>query len=162
MQLPEANIRCSSYLIAEMEADCPQCRRPCRILAVALPPSHETLEEGGWQKVDAHAFIFHIATLPPAVGRTLLERCAGFRQDCFAGSGQSVWVNHCPHCARMFSDDELHCEPGAFMPTDAREAQAILLTPVEQPFSALAAGYALEPEFFASMRKGKWPSTSLI
>lgn len=152
MQLPEANIRSSSYLIAEMQADCPRCRRLCRIFALALPPSHETLEEGEWQKVDANAFIFQIGSLPHAVSGVLLERCAGFRQDCVAGSEQFTWVNHCPHCAKILSDDELHCEPGAFMPSDALEAQAILLTRVEQPFSALAAGYALEPEFFASMR----------
>jgi hypothetical protein len=37
------------------------------------------------------------------------------------------------------------------MPSDALEAQAISLTRVERDFSAVAAGYALEPEFFASM-----------
>jgi hypothetical protein len=47
------------------------------------------------------------------------------------------------------------------MPSSTREAQAISLTKVEQPFSAFAAGYALDPEFFASMRRltTKWPST---
>ena len=53
---------------------------------------------------------------------------------------------------RVFSEDELHCEPGGFMPSDALEAQGISLTQVEQPFSACAAGYALDPEFFAAMR----------
>lgn len=152
MQLPEANIRSSSYLVAEMQARCPQCSRLCRVIALALPPNHETLEEGEWQKVDANAFIFFIASLPQAISQLLLERCAGFRQACAADSAQCTWANHCPHCARMFSDDELYCEPGSFMPSDTLEAQAILLTLVEQPFSALAAGYALEPEFFASMR----------
>jgi hypothetical protein len=46
----------------------------------------------------------------------------------------------------------LHCELGGFMPSDVLEAQAISLTLVRQAFSAVAAGYALEPEFFASMR----------
>jgi hypothetical protein len=152
MQLLGANIRSSGYLIAEVQARCPRCSRFCRVLALALPPNHETLEGGEWQKVDANAFIFYIASLPHAISRLLLERCAGFHQACIAGSAQSTWVNHCPHCARTLSDDELHCEPGAFMPSDILEAQAISLTLVEGPFSALAAGYALEPELFASMR----------
>ena len=152
MQLPDANIRSSSYLIAEMQVRCPQCSRICRVLAIALPPSHETLEEGEWQKVDAPAFIFHVASLPDAISQHLLERCAGFHPGCVADSAQSNWANHCPGCARTFSDDELHCEPGAFMPGDALEAQAISLTHMPQAFSTLAAGYALDPEFFASMR----------
>jgi hypothetical protein len=52
----------------------------------------------------------------------------------------------------VINDDELHCEPGGFMPSDALEARAISLTRVRQAFGALASGYALEPEFFASMR----------
>lgn len=152
MQLPDVNIRSSSYLIAETQARCPQCSRPCRVLALSMPPNHETLEDGEWQKVDASAFIFHIARLPDAVSRHLLERCAEFHQTSCADPAQSNWANHCPHCAGVFSDDELHCEPGGFMPSDALEAQTISLTHVHQVFSALAAGYALDPEFFASMR----------
>jgi hypothetical protein len=152
MQLPDANIRSSSYLIAEMQARCPQCGRPCRVLALSVPANHETLEEGEWQKVDANAFIFHIARLPDAVSRLLLEHCAEFHQTGGADPVHSNWANRCPHCAGVFSDDELHCEPGGFMPSDALEAQAISLTKVEQAFSAVAAGYALDPEFFASMR----------
>jgi hypothetical protein len=52
----------------------------------------------------------------------------------------------------VLSDDQLHCEPGGFMPSDALEARSISLTLVRQDFSALASGYALEPEFFAFMR----------
>lgn len=152
MHLPDANIRSSSYLIAEMQARCPQCSRLCRVLALALPPKHETLEEGEWQKAGVNAFIFYIASLPPAISRHLLERCAEFHQACVTDPAQCTWANHCPHCARMLSDDELHCEPGAFMPGDAHAAQAISLTHVQQPFSAIAGGYAPDPEFFASMR----------
>jgi hypothetical protein len=153
MQLPHANIRSSSYLIAEMQAQCPRCSRSCRVLALALPPNHEALDDGEWQKVDANAFIFHISDLPDAISRHLLERSPDFHLACDSDPAQSNWANYCPHCAGMFSDDEQHCEPGGFMPRDALEAQAISLTHVQQPFSAVAAGYALDPEFFASMRR---------
>jgi hypothetical protein len=152
MSVPGANIRSSSYYVAETQAQCAQCGRYCRVLGLALPPNHETLDDGEWQQVEANAFIFHIAALPDAVGRHLLEHAAGFHQTCGDDPSESFWANHCPHCASVFSDDALHCEPGGFMPSDALEAQSISLTHVRQAFSALAAGYALEPEFFASMR----------
>jgi hypothetical protein len=153
MQLPNANIRSSSYLIAETEIQCTQCGRPARVLAIGLPPNHEALTDGEWQRVDANAFIFYVGGLPDAVSRLLVERSAEFHQTRDTDPGESHWSNHCQHCAVVFSDDELHCEPGGIMPSSTREAQAISLTKVEQAFSAFAAGYALEPEFFASMRR---------
>jgi hypothetical protein len=153
MQLPNANIRSSSYLIADTQVRCAQCSRPARVLALALPPNHETLTDGEWQKVDANAFIFYVGGLPDEVSRLLLERSAVFHQTCGADPEQSHWANHCPHCGGIFSDDELHCEPGGFMPSSTLGAQAISLTNVEQAFSAFAAGYALDPEFFASMHR---------
>jgi hypothetical protein len=153
MQLPDANVRSSGYLIAEMQARCPQCSRPCRVLALALPPMHETLADGEWQKVDANAFIFYVASLPDPVSQLLRERSVNFIQTCGDDPAESHWANRCAHCAAVFSDDELHCEPGGFMPSDALGAQAISLTHVPMDFSAFAAGYALDPEFFASMRR---------
>ncbi len=152
MQLPDANIRSSSYLVAETRSICARCRRPCRVLALVVPPNHEMLVEGEWQRVDANAFIFHIAALPDAISRHLFECCAQFHQVGGNGPAGSNWANHCPQCAGVFSDDELHCEPGGFMPSDPLEARAISMTHVQQAFSALVAGYAPEPEFFASMR----------
>jgi len=153
MQSPDTNVRSSSYYIAEMQARCAQCSRPCRVLALALPPNHETLDDGEWQKVDANAFIFYVAGLPDAISRYLLERSPEFHQTCGADPALSNWANHCPRCAGKFSDDELHCELGGFMPSEALEAHAISLTHVQQAFSAVAAGYALDPEYFASMRR---------
>jgi hypothetical protein len=153
MQLPNANIRASSYLIAETQMQCSQCSRAARVLAIGLPPNHESLTDGEWQKVDANAFIFYVGGLPDAVSRLLVEHSAEFHRTCGTDPAESLWANHCPHCAGIFSDDELHCEPGGFMPGSTLEAQAISLTKVDQPFSAFAAGYALGPEFFASMRR---------
>jgi hypothetical protein len=117
-----------------------------------LPPNHETLDEGEWQKVEANAFIFHIATLPDAVSRHLVQESSDFRQTCSDDPSESSWANHCPHCACVLGDEQLHCEPGGFMPSSAREAQAISLTHIQQDCSAVVAGYAPEPEFFAFMR----------
>jgi len=152
MPVPSANIRSSSYYVAETQARCARCGQICRVLGLALPPNHETLDDGEWQKVEANAFIFYIAGLADAVSRQLLESYAGFHQIQCDDPSESLWANHCPRCASVFGDDELHCEPGGFMPGDALEAQAISLIHVQQAFSAFAAGYALEPEFFASMR----------
>jgi hypothetical protein len=153
MQLPNANVRSSSYFIAETQARCAQCGSPSRVLALALPPNHEALTDGEWQKVDANAFIFYVGELPDEVRRLLLERSADFHQTCGADAAESHWANHCPQCAAVVSDDELHCEPGGFMPSSALEAQAISLSHTQHSFSAFAAGYALDPEFFASMRR---------
>ena len=153
MQLPDANVRSSRYLIAETQVRCAHCGQPARVLAIGLPPNHESLTDGEWQTVDANAFIFYVGALTDAVSRLLLEHSAEFHRTCSTDPAESHWANHCPHCAGVFSDDELHCEPGGFMPSSTLEAQAISLTNVEQAFSAFAAGYALEPEFFASMRR---------
>jgi hypothetical protein len=153
MQLTDANVRSSSYLIAETQMQCTQCSRAARVLAIGLPPNHEALTDGEWQTVDANAFIFYVCGLPDAVSRMMGKHSAEFHRTCGTDPAESHWANHCPHCAGVFSDDELQCEPGGFMPSSALEAQAISLTNVEQAFSAFAAGYALEPEFFASMRR---------
>ena len=48
----------------------------------------------------------------------------------------------------------LHCEPdGAFMPTSEDAAARIQLLQIHEPFAALAAGYAFEPEFFRFMHR---------
>jgi hypothetical protein len=152
MQLPDANVRSSSYFVAQRQARCPQCGQLCRVISLTLPPNHETLVEDEWQTFDADAFIFHVANLPDTVSRLLLECFPEFRRSGSDGSSESCWVNHCPHCAGLFSDDELHCEPGGFMPSDPLDARAISLTHVRQAFSACAAGYALDTEFSSAMR----------
>jgi hypothetical protein len=153
MSLPDANIRSSSYFIAETQAHCAQCGRHARVLAIALPPDHEMLVDGEWEQVDASAFIFYVGSLPEAVGALLFERCPEFQPTHADNPPESFWANHCPHCEAVFSDDQLHCEPGGFMPTSVPEAQAISLSHIQHEFSALAAGYALEPQFFASMHE---------
>lgn len=153
MQIPNANIRSSSYYIAQMQARCAKCGRQTRVLALAVPPDHEVQVDDEWQNVDGNAFIFYVAELPDAVSRHLFERSPAFCLKRGQDPGDSHWVNHCEHCAEPFSDDELHCEPGGFMPSRLEDAENIFLSHIDESFSASAAGYALAPEFFASMRR---------
>ncbi|HEY2463558.1 MAG TPA: hypothetical protein VGI32_05830 [Steroidobacteraceae bacterium] len=153
MQVPNANVRSSNYYIAETQARCAKCGRQARVLALAVPPNHEIQVDGEWQNAEGNALIFEVAALPDAVSRHLLVRSPAFRPHCGQDLADSRWLNHCEHCAEPFSDDELHCEPGGFMPSSAAEAEAIFLSRIDEGFSACAAGYAFEPEFFALMRR---------
>lgn len=152
MSVPNANVRSVSYDIAQMQALCAHCGQEARVLALALPPNHEMYLDGEWQHVEAAAFIFYIAELPQAVSRRLLELSPGFR---LSGEGpeNSYWANHCEHCGAELSDEELHCEPGGFMPADPMDAERISLLRISRGLSACAAGYALAPEFSVFMRR---------
>jgi hypothetical protein len=153
VQLPAANVRSSSYYIAQTDAACGNCGAWSRVFALALPPDHETPIDGNWQIAHTHAFVFYVAELPPPVIHRLRELCGGFRVSGGKEAADSCWANHCEHCGSRFSDDDLHCEPGVFMPGGLDEAERICLKNVAEEFSVVAAGYAIDPEFFAAMRK---------
>jgi hypothetical protein len=153
MQLPDANIRSSSYCIAETSVQCRSCGQWTRVLALALPTSHEILIDDEWQAADASAFLFHVTELPEDVRRELLQTSPFFRLTRGTDASDPCWANHCERCDAMVSDDELHCEPGNFMPRQEDEAQGISLLAIPQAFRAVAAGYAADPEFFVHMRK---------
>jgi hypothetical protein len=153
MQVANANIRSSSYCIAEMQARCAKCGLQARVLALAVPPNHEILVEGEWQNVAGSALIFYVAELPDAVSRHLFEHSPTFLLQRGQDPADTQWVNHCEHCGQPFSDDELHCEPGGFMPSRVEDAEAISFSRIDEGFSASAAGYAFAPEFLARLRK---------
>jgi hypothetical protein len=153
MQVPDANNRSSSYYIAQTTVQCTTCDQWTRVLALALPAPHEILIEDEWQAADVSAFLFHVTELPEGVRRHLLQISPFFRLARGGDTPDPYWANHCKHCDALVSDDELHCEPGGFVPGHADEAQAISLLEVRQAFRAVAAGYAVDPEFFVHMRK---------
>jgi hypothetical protein len=158
MQLPNANVRSPTYYVARTARRCTHCEQQNRLLALALPPNHETLdteaaEDGVWQTVRAHAFLFYVTELPDAVQRHLVHLSGLFRLTRGADALNAYWANHCEHCGVVIGDQELHGEPGAFMPYDEAEAANIQLLPIGEAFEAAAAGYALEPEFFRLMRR---------
>jgi hypothetical protein len=153
MTPPDANIRSSGYYIAQTIAQCPHCSQWTRVLAFAVPPNHEILNEDEWQTVEANAFIFHVTELPQDIERQLRQISSVFRLARSPDASNPQWANHCERCDRIVGDEQLHCEPGGFMPGQADEAQGISLLAVPQAFSAVAAGYALDPQFFMFMRR---------
>jgi hypothetical protein len=149
LSLARANVRAASYYIARTHIPCPHCGTVTPLIAVALPPTHETLDEESdeWQSVPANAFLYYLEAVSSTVHAYLRRAAPNFR---FA----SYWANHCEHCERILGDDQAHGEPGCgFTPTGEDEAADIILTEVPEPFEAFAAGYSLEPEFFARMRR---------
>jgi hypothetical protein len=153
MQVPDANVRSSSYYIAETEAQCLSCGRWTRVLALALPAPHEILIDDEWQAAHVNAFLFYVSELPEGVRRLLTQISSFFRLTRVEDASEPCWANHCQYCDAPVGDDDLHCEPGGFMPGHAHEAQAISLFEVRQAFRAVAAGYAVAPEFYAHIAK---------
>lgn len=158
---PAPNYRSPNYSIARTDTGCWHCGRWTRVLALLLPEDHETLdpeaagELTGWQPAGANAFLFYVAYLPDDVQRRLVQLSATISAAHSEATANCYWANHCEHCGSLLEDHELHCEPGgAFMPCSEAEAQSIQLLRINEPFEALAAGYALEPEFIRFLRKG--------
>jgi hypothetical protein len=164
--LADANVRSKTYYVAHTNGRCAHCGLSTRLLALAMPNGHETLDEdmqadtGGepgsnaWQPANASAFLFYVAGLPDGVQGRLHHLSPFFRLAHSAAISSSYWANHCEHCGTLLGDYELHCEPdGAFMPSSEAAAAYIQLLQIPEPFQAATAGYALEPEFFGFMRR---------
>jgi len=172
--LPDANVRSQTYYVARTNARCWHCGGLTHLFALAMPRNHETLDvdlqfdadaysasddcdkpkPNAWQRTNANAFIFYVEYLPGAVKDRLSRLSQAFHPGYSAATMNTYWANHCEHCAKLLGDHELHCEPdGAFMPSSEALATNIQLLQILEPFEAVAAGYALEPEFFVFMRK---------
>jgi hypothetical protein len=162
-ELHDSNIRSPAFFIARTTAVCGQCGEPTRLIALALPQDHETLDADDWQHANLTAFIFYVVCLPQPVRNQLLQVAPFYRLDRSESTLSSYWSNHCERCDSLQDDHELFCEPdGAFTPTDEKSAAAIELMQVAAQFEAVAAGYAYQPEFFSFMRnsaRSSWPSS---
>jgi hypothetical protein len=178
---PEINIRSPRYYIARTASTCWHCGSPTALVAIAVPPGHETLDvddeapvgethaAATWSVADHDAFLFYIGFLPAAVQERINQYQPAYRPHdpdavatpvpvavpaASAGFG-SHWANHCEKCGCQLDDHELFCEPdGAFLPTSASAAAAIRLVLVDEPFETSAAGYSYEPPFFDAMIRG--------
>jgi hypothetical protein len=167
--VPDANVRSKSFYVARTSARCRHCGKSTRLLALAMPHDHETLEANSleanslddappssdeWQQAHANALLFYVAQLPDEVQGQLHRLSRFFRLSHSAATLNSYWANHCEHCDTLLDDHELHCEPdGAFMPASEIDAANIELLQIPQPLQAATSGYALEPEFFRFMRR---------
>lgn len=156
------NVRSKDYLIARTAGRCAHCGVRTLLVALVLPPSHETrsLAEDdadgalcdSWDQVPCSAFLFYVGYLPDGVQQRM-QTCGGTYRPAVSPATQGCyWANHCEHCGSVQEDHDLFCEPeGAFHPVDAASARVIELTRIEEPFAAVAAGYACEPEYLQHM-----------
>jgi hypothetical protein len=164
--LADANVRSQTYYVARAQMRCWHCGLATRLLALAVPDDHETVDPDAevddgdnpaadaWQRANASAFLFYVECLPDDVRSRLNRLWPLFRLAHSAVTLSSYWANHCEHCGTLLGDHELHCEPdGAFMPSSEVAAANIELLMIREPFAAVAAGYAFEPEFFGLLRK---------
>ncbi len=164
--LPDANLRSPTYYLARTHAGCRHCGLSTRLLALAVPRTHETwegdvpaddadstlLEASVWLRADVDAFLFYVEQLSQDVQRRLQLAAPFFRLAQSATTQSVYWANHCEHCGALLDDHDLHCEPdGAFMPASAAEAVGIHLLQVAEPIEAVAAGYSPDPAFFRLM-----------
>jgi hypothetical protein len=163
--MPDSNIRSLGYFIARARVPCRHCDRFTPTLALAVPPTHELLEVNSdneaesqctWLPAGVPAFLFFVTWLPDAVLCRLSAYSDEYRLDSSLDPSNFHWLNHCEHCGTPQHDEDLHCEPGVFMPIDESEAANIEWVYVNEAFEAAAAGYAPDPEFLA------WPPTSSI
>jgi hypothetical protein len=154
---PSANVRAASYYIARSCVVCPHCAAATWLTALALPPGHETRDDDTdvWQAVPANAFLFYVAAVSSTVCRRLGRDAPSLRFASSETTGNSYWANRCQRCELLVGDDVLHGEPGVhgFALCSEAHAASIALIEVRERFEALAAGYTLEPEFFALMRR---------
>jgi hypothetical protein len=180
----EINIRSTRYYIVRTVSTCWHCGSPTALVAIAVPPGHETLDvdddasdEGSdgetlhrehpaaaWSAADHNAFLFYVDFLPAAVlerinqyqpGYRPLDAAAAAAAPAAGGGPGSYWANHCEKCGCQLDDHELFCEPeGAFLPTSELTAAAIQLVLVDEPFETSAAGYSYEPPLFDAMIRG--------
>jgi hypothetical protein len=175
----EINIRSPCYYIARTVSACWHCSSPTALVAIAVPPGHETLDvnddasdedsdsetqhrehpAAAWSAADHNAFLFYVDFLPAPVRKRINAYQPTYRPidaDAAApaagvGPG-SYWANHCEQCGCQLDDHELFCEPdGAFLPTSESTAAAIHLVLVDELFETSAAGYSYEPPHFDAM-----------
>lgn len=172
----EINIRSQRFYIARTVSTCWHCGSPTALVAIAVPPGHETLDvddevlgddmqhrepvAATWSIADHNAFLFFVDFLPAAIQDRINQYLPSYRPiggtaAAAAGSGSgSYWSNHCESCGSQLDDHELFCEPGgAFVPTSESTAAAIHLEMVGEAFESSAAGYAYEPQYFGAMAR---------
>src|SRR6266567_4554700 len=95
----ETNIRSARYFIARTVSTCWRCGSPTALVAIAIPPGHETLDvdddaaDGGsddetrnrehpaaaWSVAGHNAFLFYVDTLPVAVQKRINQYQPAYR-----------------------------------------------------------------------------------
>jgi hypothetical protein len=157
------NVRSDSYWIGRATGKCDCCRAETQLVALAVPPHHQSLEldpdieadesvADHWEAAGWSAFLFYVEYLSEQVRRRLQGVSKGYRIAFSERTQGSYWANHCAACGALMEDHDLFCEPdGVFSPTTAESAAAVTLERVDEALEAGVAGYACDPEFLDSM-----------
>ena len=150
------NVRSASYWIAHATAECSCCHAGTPLIALALPPQHqslahewdseeEELAECSWEAMEWCAFIFYVEYLPEEIRLRLQAASAGYRFAFSERTQGSYWANHCANCAALMEDHDLFCEPdGAFLPIPFPQALRLSVAHAYQPCCIY------QPQLFAS------------
>ena len=160
-------VRADRFLIARAKVTCSGCAASTNVMAIVLPPGHETDESdemdesddvayisnvGGWVGAQQYAFLFFVEQVSQKALEQLWRQGRHYRlPDIYDESGSGL-RNHCAHCGAVFDEQGLFCEPGgAFSPANETDAASISLERMDESIEATVAGYAYEPEFFKAM-----------
>lgn len=148
--LPVGNVNAPYWYIAQASGHCWKCGKETVMTSVLLPEGHQTLEQDDdgpvyWKKHSVPAFIFYIDDMSDHI----LENLGLFQHYLSKDYSKTVdakyWMNHCQHCHMKQGDFQLHCEDDSvFSPADRSQASRILLSKVEQSFSASCSGISHE------------------
>lgn len=176
-ELPDINIRASSYYILEATTICWKCGGRTHVYGFVLPSGHEILEpiEDGsmefesnaayeawvnspasseWIKQEMPTTINYVDYLSKAATTRIRTLTPHFRMDFSYTTKSSYWMNHCECCGMKQGDFELHHEPrGAFMPLYPEDAAGMVLHQVDEIIEANCGGYSLDVDFFEVMQR---------
>ena len=139
-------IRARNYIILNASAVCKECGRWTHVIAIALPPEHEVLEDQCWESASMGATVFYVADLGERVRSRVGALSMWYRRGSSGALETDHWTNHCEHCGTSQDDHDLHCEPGgAFVPLGRSDATPVHCLVVNEPFEGSADGYSYEP-----------------
>ncbi|WP_348988942.1 DUF5710 domain-containing protein [Xenorhabdus sp. SGI240] len=149
--LPFYNVHAEFWYLAQTRTPCPHCQEHTTVTAFMLPAGHKMLEadddddededddetntEVDYSEQDSPAFLFYVADIPTTVRNVL----SGFHHTLRKTGGRRIrrthWINHCEHCGTQQDDADMFAEVGgAFFPSSRKEAAAIQLHRIDEPF----------------------------
>lgn len=172
--LPDANVRASSYYVLQARHLCKHCQQTTPVFALAVPPNHESTEADidldedasrlglapgdfhdwlfspeQWQTIPGPALLTQIGSVSAPVALTLQRLASALRPDAAQGA---QWTNFCEHCGNAVWEGALYPTPGQpFCPEDDATAAQITVHTIDAPFD----GYARM--IWTDRYRNKWP-----
>jgi hypothetical protein len=153
-----ANVRSATYFIAAATRDCWRCLADTHVHGFILPAGHETLsveedpKDDRWETSGEFSLLSFVDWLSEPVLAQIQAVTQRYRMEYSNTNDACYWMNFCEHCEAQLGDDETFNEVGkGFGPTSAREAAAIRLREIREPFSARAGVVSQGVEYFDAM-----------